>query len=255
MNRVSIVAAFVVLLASAPSFGATPAADKPKDSPGPVPFVATEAMRQLVEVAAALDPKVPADTLGLSGADGAVGRIKTAWLRGFRAGVGDSTVVSPSALENLVGSQVTAIDSLLARAGLASSRDGAERWSPGPDEILAAIHNLAALEPCLSAHRRSSRTVLLVVSSVSCECERKRCEKMLALRSSIAAGEPSLPIGVVDIIHMPAVARILSVTTIPSWILFGADGRVASIITGFEEPEDARVTIRGWLGATGPQAQ
>jgi thioredoxin-like negative regulator of GroEL len=71
---------------------------------------------------------------------------------------------------------------------------------------------------------------------------------MLALRSAIAADRPSPPIAVIDYVKIPAIARILSVNTIPSWILLSTDGRPASIITGFEQPDDVRAAIDAWLG-------
>jgi hypothetical protein len=246
MNRAGIRIALLAFLVSIASSGTVAAADDAEDSSGRVPFVTTQAMKHLAGLATAIDSQASSDTIGPSRV---VGIIEAAWIEGFRSGVNDSTVVSPSPIESLIGSQIVDIDSLLARAKPARSIGESDRTGPGPDEILAAIHNLAALESTFSFQRELSRTVLLVVSSVSCECERKRCEKMLALRSSIATAHPALPIAVVDIVHMPAVARILSITTIPSWVLFSAKGEVASIITGFEEPDDARATIYAWLGA------
>ena len=104
-----------------------------------------------------------------------------------------------------------------------------------------------SMEPIIRSLHDSKRSVLLVVSSVTCECERKRCEKMLKVYDSTAAGHPALPISSVDLMKMPSLVRTLGVTSIPSWVLFNAQGAPASIITGFEDPEDVRSALQSWL--------
>jgi thioredoxin-like negative regulator of GroEL len=72
---------------------------------------------------------------------------------------------------------------------------------------------------------------------------------MLKVYESVKTHYPAFPMAVVDEMKMPAVANTLGVTTIPSWVLFGADGAPASIITGFEDPDDVKAALRSWLEA------
>jgi len=215
-----------------------------KDSGKPIPLISIEALNGLKDVGKAVEARGAADTSAIA----EIRLIENVWVHAFRSKLGDSSVVRQSPAERLAGAQIQFIDSMFAATKLPTTPDTPPRRAPKADYVAAAVSSLVSMEPILRSLHDSKRSALLVVSSVICECGRKRCDKMLAVYNSTAALHPLFPMSVVDEIKMPSVTKSLGVTTIPSWVLFDAEGAPASIITGFEEPDDVKSALESWLG-------
>ncbi len=112
-----------------------------------------------------------------------------------------------------------------------------------------AIHHLSNLVPLVSAARDSSESVLLVVSSVGCACELKRCENMLALYESISGDAPIGPMAAVDLMEVPALEDVLGAMDIPYWVLFDRRGYPGTMVAGDSDADDVRSAVLEWLGA------
>jgi hypothetical protein len=112
-----------------------------------------------------------------------------------------------------------------------------------------AIGHLSRLVPLVSAARDSSRSALLVISSVGCACELKRCENMLSLYESISGDTSSDRMAAVDLMEVPALEDVLGSTDIPYWVLFDQRGHPGTIVAGDSDVDDVRSAVLGWLGA------
>jgi hypothetical protein len=214
-----------------------------KDSGKPVPFISMKALNGLKDVGKAVEARDAADT----SATAQIRLIEKAWARSFRSKLGDASVVGQSPAERLAGAQIQFIDSMFAATKPPTAPDSPPRSAPQADYVAAAVSSLVSMQPIMRSLHESKRSALLVVSSVACKCVLARCEKMLAVYDSTAALHPLFPMSVVDEIKMPSVTKSLGVTSIPSWVLFNARGAPASIITGFEDPEDVRSALQSWL--------
>jgi hypothetical protein len=212
---------------------------------GLIPFVSDGALGALGQVSRIAKETCFADTLSLPMR---FQIIEEAWSVGFEARLGDSVRMSPSPLERLFAQQIDRVRTLLPPHKTSQDSSTIALDKSHLSNLCNAIKNLALLEPLLSRARSSRRSALLVVSSVACECELRRCEKMLSLYSSLAKAQPSPAIAVIDLMEMPFLQRTLGSDTIPAWFLFNSKGYPASIVGGDSDPQEIRPSLFSWLG-------
>jgi len=117
-------------------------------------------------------------------------------------------------------------------------------------EARDALHHLANLVPLVRAARDSTRSALLVVSSVGCECELRRCEDMLRIYESLRQDSSSGRVTMVDFMQVPSLGDIVGFVDIPYWVLFDESGEMALVVGGNSDPEDVRSNILSWLGVS-----
>lgn len=117
-------------------------------------------------------------------------------------------------------------------------------------EARDAVHHLANLVPLVWAARDSARSALLVVSSVGCECELRRCEDMLRLYESLRQDSSSGRVTMVDFMQVPSLGDIVGPIDIPYWVLFDESGEMTLVVGGNSDPEDVRSNILSWLGVS-----
>jgi hypothetical protein len=121
------------------------------------------------------------------------------------------------------------------------------------DEVTQAVSQLTQLSPLVLAARDSIRSSLLVISSVACACELRRCSRMTELFTTIHSATLIGPIAVVDITQVPPLEDLLGQIIGPYWILFNEDGDAATVIERASDAEDVRASVVSWLGT--PQVE
>jgi hypothetical protein len=182
----------------------------------------------------------------------ALEELRQTWKGRFGMHAPDSLSGRESPLEAVFRMQIDRVASAL-------DRDGDPEVSPAADiakrlgRARRAIHQLSRLVPLVSAARESSRSALLVVSSVGCACELKRCENMLSLYESISGDGPSGPMAAVDLMEVPALENVLGPMDIPYWALFDQRGCPGTIIAGDSDAGDVRAAVLGWVGGVSPR--
>jgi hypothetical protein len=243
VTRIGLISTVALLLAGGLALQSSEL-NQPKEAPQRIPYVSRQDLVHLEGLGKTMKALGAVDTA--AGAD--ITAIEKAWIAGFRSRLSDSTVVSLPRVERFVGNQIALIDSLLAAAKSTGGADSAPRSTPQTEYIADAISSLVNLGPNIRSVHASRRSALLVISSVICPCGQRRCEKMLKVYDSVAAGHPTFPMSVVDEMKVTPVIKDLRVTGIPSWVLFDTAGEPATIINGFAEADSAKAALESWLG-------
>ena len=168
---------------------------------------------------------------------------------GNRLSASDSLPDPRPPVEELFARQIGHVYSIL---------DGVEAPEDTLDEIgyrilseaRDAVHHLSNLVPLVEAVRDSVRSALLVISSVGCECELRRCEEMMRLHESLRQDSSSGPVTMVDVMQVPSLSDIVGPVDIPYWVLFDENGERVFVVGGNSDPEDVKSNILSWLGVS-----
>lgn len=170
-----------------------------------------------------------------------------AWNDGIKNLPADSLSAPVTFIEKLLHLQTDHITSLLEQA--TSSRDTSNAGvEMRLDEAASAIKEVSAIPPLVLAARDSTRSSLLVISSVGCACEMERCSKMVDLFALMQADTLEGPIAIVDLMQAPVLEDLLGQVTIPYWILLNEHGDVSTLIEGASEAAEVRASVVSWLG-------
>jgi hypothetical protein len=177
--------------------------------------------------------------------------LKKLWHERFgnRVSAPDSLPDPRSSVDQLFARQIRHVYSVLDGVGAPADtldETGHRIFSEARD----AVHHLANLVPLVRAAIDSARSALLVVSSVGCECELRRCEDMMHLYESLRQDSLNGPVTMVDVIQVPSLSDIVGPVDIPYWVLFDESGEMALVVGGNSEPEDVRSNILSWLGVS-----
>ena len=193
-----------------------------------------------IESDEAVDGASPGETLE---------EIRQTWTGRFGMYAPDSLAEPVSPLEAVFRMQMDRVASALGRDD-DPEKNPADDITKSLGRVRRAIHHLSNLVPLVSAARDSSESVLLVVSSVGCACELKRCENMLSLYESISGDAPTGPMAAVDLMEVPVLEDVLGPMDIPYWVLFDRRGYPGTMVAGDSEADDVRSAVLEWLGAT-----
>ncbi|MFC1800065.1 hypothetical protein ACFL2Z_04035 [Candidatus Eisenbacteria bacterium] len=158
----------------------------------------------------------------------------------------DSQRTGYALIESLFVLQIDHVTSILNDS---APQQDAPGDAPGTrlDEAVLAIEQLSSLSPLVQAARNSNRSSLLVVSSVGCACELRRCSRMTELYATMRSSATVGPIAVVDLMQVPPLEDLLGQITGPYWILFNEDGDAATIIEMASNAGDVRASVVSWL--------
>ncbi len=177
--------------------------------------------------------------------------LKKLWHERFgnRLSTSDSLPDPRSSVDQLLARQIGHVYSILDGVGApADTLDGTKYSVFG--EARDAIHNLADLAPLFQAAKDSIRSALLVVSSVGCECELRRCEDMTRLYESLRGDSSNCTVTMVDVMQVPSLSDVVGPVDMPYWALFDEGGKLTLLVGGNLDPDDVKSNIRSWLGVS-----
>jgi len=194
------------------------------------------------------------DTHKLSQEDGtprveALEELSGQWTATLARWQNDSPPTGEALIESLFVLQIDHITSILSDPAPQQDASG-DAAGKRLDEAVLAIDQLSSLSPLVQAARNSNRSSLLVVSSVGCACELRRCSRMTELYATMRSSSTVGPIAVVDLMQVPPLEDLLGQITGPYWILFNEDGDAATIIEMASDAKDVRASVVSWLGAS-----